>query len=82
MEFNDIFFPEKDEGVSHQIEDVIVHPDYNRHAYHDVSVIQLKPSQSKLCQEHCTLLFLIVVKDILVISNHLTFLKESRYFLV
>ena len=38
------------DGTSFQIEDVVIHPDYNQKAYQDVAVIKLKPSESKdLC---------------------------------
>ena len=39
--------PVESDGISYEIDDVVLHPQYNHQAYNDVAVIKLKPSESK-----------------------------------
>ena len=42
-----ISVPVESDGISHEIEEVVLHPQYNHQAYNDVAVIKLKPSEGK-----------------------------------
>ena len=38
----------EEEGISYEIEDVVIHPNYVRQAYEDIAVIRIKSSKSEL----------------------------------
>ena len=38
----------EENGQIAEIDDVVIHPDYEKEAYQDIAVVKLKPNKSKL----------------------------------